>query len=249
VIGIASPRSESSAQLVRTRLKADFPNAVDLAWATYTLWRINPMESFGFVVDESGKVVYGYDLSWTFGRGLDAKLLFEDGAERFLKDAEDPFGIDAAGLPEACRPAYGLLKVGRFDAAKALAKRLTGKSACKDAAEKIIAAAEETERKKLDRMAELADAGSYGELNEEYKAFSLAFPRSRQKSKAKSLLSKAKSAKDNRDEAAAATNFDRAVMILRNKVSQGATLMRAIGMKYDGTYYGGIAKAIAPNMK
>ncbi len=229
---------------MKTEHKVDFPNGVDLAGATFALWDVHPTRSFGFVVDESGKIVYGYDLNSVM---QGTKLAFGEGAARFLVDAKDPFGIDE--VPEACKGAYSLLKVGQFDAARAMAKRLLRYSAAAEVAAKIIAAADKTEREKFEGMSALAEAGKAGELQEEFKAFLVAFPRSKLKSKVMSLLSKAGKSGDGKEEATAARNFDRALSFLKSRRKQGLMLLKAIGEKYEGTYYGDIAKTLGAKLK
>lgn len=232
---------------MRAKLKVDFPNGVDLAGATYALWEMHPTTTYGFVVDESGKIVYGFNLNYIVRGTKPSVLVFAGGAEKYLKDAKDPFGIDE--VPEDCRGAYALLKVGQFAAAKALAKRLLGSSVTAATAEKIIAAADKTEQEKFKRMSALAAAGKAGELQEEYKAFLIAFPRSKLKSKLKSLLSKTGRSGDGKKEAMAAKNFNRALMYLGRKKAQGLMLMKAIGEKYEGTYYGDIARTLGAKLK
>lgn len=251
MIGIASPQSRGSAQSVKTKHDADFPNGVDLAGATFALYDVHPTRSFGFVINENGKIVYGYDLNYVTELGPNARLVFEGGADRFLAGAKDPFGIDVGELPEACKGAYALLKVGQFEAAAAMAKRLAKSkdAAVKDVAEKIIAAAEETEKKKLALMEELAEAGKAGELHEEIKAFLVAFPRSKEKSKAMSLLSEAKSGKEGKAEATAASNFDRGLGMLGKNTKQGVMFMKAVGDKFEGTPHGDVAKELAKKLK
>ncbi|MHC4249373.1 MAG: hypothetical protein ACYS9X_09640 [Planctomycetota bacterium] len=247
VIGIATPKSRGSALNVEKKLKVDFPNGLDLAGATYVLWDVFPTKSYGFVVDESGKIVYGYDLNYVMRGTKPVKLAFGVESEKYLKDAKDPFGIDE--VPAECKRAYALLKVGRFEDARTIAKKLLRSSAAAATAEKIIAAADETEQKHFERMTALAEAGEAGELQEESKAFFIAFPRSKLKSKVKSLVSKAGRSGDGKNEATAAKNFDRALMYLQRKKAQGLMLMRAIGDKYEGTYYGDLAKTLGAKLK
>ena len=246
VIGIASPDSRGSALSIKTKLKVDFPNGVDLQWATYALCEVRPTRSFGFVVDESGKIVYGYDLNYIVRDGGRGGLAFAHEAERYLKDAKDPFGID--DVPDECKGAYALLKVGRFEDARTIAKRLL-RSSVAATAEKIVAAADETEQKHFERMTALAEAGKAGELQEESKAFLIAFPRSKLKSKVKSLISKAGRSGDGKNEAMAAKNFDRALMFLEKKKTQGVMLLRVIGDKYEGTFYGDLAKTLGERLE
>ena len=250
MIGIASPQSRGSAQSVKTKLGADFPNGVDLAGATFALYDVHPTKSFGFVIDENGKIVYGYDLAYTT-LGTEKQLYFAVQAERFLAGAKDPFGIDAGELPEACKGAYALLKVGQFEAAAVMAKRLAKSkdASVQGVAEKIIAAAEETEKKKFSLMEELAEAGKAGELYEELKAFLVAFPRSKLKSKAKALLSKAKSGKEGKAEATAAANFDRGLGMLGKNKKRGVMFMKVVGGKFEGTPHGDVAKELAKKLK
>ncbi|MHC5053226.1 MAG: hypothetical protein ACYTKD_00745 [Planctomycetota bacterium] len=229
------------------KLKVEFPNGVDLAGATYALWEMHPTTTYGFVVDESGKIVYGYALTSYYKDGATRISAFGVDARKYLEGAKDPFGIDE--VPEECKRAYALLKVGRFEDARTIAKKLLRSSAAAATAEKIIAAADETEQKHFERMTALAEAGEAGELQEESKAFFIAFPRSKLKSKVKSLVSKAGRSGDGKNEAAAAKNFDRALMYLDRKKSQGLMLMRAIGDKYEGTYYGDIAKSLGAKLK
>ena len=245
VIGIASPASRGSATKIKARYKVEFPNACDLGGATFALWDVHPLKSFGFVVDEQGKIVYGYDLAYTMNK----KSYFGETAGRYLSGATDPFGI--TDVPPEGKSAYGYLKVGQFGQARALAKRLlrSGDSQVKDFAEKIIAAADKTEQEKIDLMKQLAEEGRAGELQEEIAAFTIAFPRSRQRSKLRSCLSKAKSTTSGRKEYLAASNFKKALMILKGNKAKAAAFCDAIATQLGDTYHGKLAGKLADGIK
>jgi hypothetical protein len=198
-------------------------------------------------VDEEGKIVYGYDLRTFYRHGTQRSYVFPTDSVKFLVGAKDPFGITS--VPDECKSAYAMLKVGRFEDARTLAKRLLRSASAAEVAKQIIAAADKTEAEKFEQMTALAESGDAGELQEEYKAFLIAFPRSKLKSKAKSLLSKAGRSGDGKKEATAAKHFDRALMYLDRKRSQALMLLRAIGDKYEGTRYGDLAKTLGAKLK
>jgi len=245
VIGIASPASRGSATKIKARYKVEFPNACDLNGATFALWDCPPARSFGFVVNEQGKIAYGYDLAYTMNK----KSYFGETAGRYLSGATDPFGI--TDVPAACKSAYSYFKVGQFAQARALAKRLlrSGDSQVKDVAGKMIAAADKTEQEKIDLMKQLAEEGHAGELQEEIAAFMIAFPTSRQKSKLRSCLSKAKSTTSGGKEYAAATNFKRVLFALKGNKKTAAQLCDAISAKYGDTYHGKLAAKLSSGLK
>jgi hypothetical protein len=233
VIGIASPASRGSATKIKARYKVEFPNACDLGGATFALWDVHPTRSFGFVVNEQGKIAYGYDLGYIITSTK--KAVFPDAATRYLRGATDPFGI--TDVPAECKSAYSYLKYGQFGMARALAKRLlrSASSQAKDVAEKIIAAADKTEQEKIDLMTQLAEEGRAGELQVETEAFAIAFPTSKQKSKLRSFLSKAKSSTSGRKEYLAASNFKKALMILKGNKAKAAQFCDAIAMQLGNT--------------
>ena len=227
--------------------KVNFPNGVDLGGATYALYGLHPTRSFGFVIDEEGKIVYGYDLGYYYTRGSQRVSSFFSSAARHLENAKDPFGIGE--VPAQCKTAYSFFKVGRYGDAKALAERLLKSSEAKEVAEKIIAAADKVEQEKFERMQSLAEAGEAGQLHEESKAFQIAFPKSKLKSKIRTLISKADDKGKGKDEAMAAKNFDRALMFLDRQRKQSLMLLKAIAKKYEGTYYGGLADTLSLKLK
>ncbi|MHC4502581.1 MAG: peroxiredoxin family protein [Planctomycetota bacterium] len=247
VIGIASPASRGSATKIKARYKVEFPNACDLGGATFALWGVHPVSSFGFVVNEQGKIAYGYDLGFTFSGSK--KAVFAEEATRYLRGAKDPFGI--TDVPATCKPVYKYLKYGQFGQARALAKRLlrSKDSQVKDFAEKVIAAADKTEQEKIDLMKQLAEEGRAGELQVEMEAFAIAFPTSRQKSKLRSCLSKAKSTADGRKEYLAASNFKKALMILKGHKKKAAQFCDAIAMQLGSTYHGKLAGKLSDGIK
>ncbi len=246
VISVGTPKSRTSAQKILTKQNVNFPYGVDLAGATYALWELHPTTTYGFVIDEDGKIVYGFDLTYSY-QSPGRPGVFVTDCGRYLKDAKDPFGITS--VPDECKSAYALLKVGRFEDARTMAKKLLRSASAAEVAKQIIAAAEKVEAERFERMGALAEAGDAGELQEEYKAFLVAFPKSKLKSKAKSLVSKAGRSGDGKNEATAAKNFDRALMYLDRRPSQGLMLLRAIGDKYEGTHYGGLAKTLGAKLK
>jgi hypothetical protein len=245
VIGIASPASRGSATKIKSRYKVEFPNAVDLNGATFALWDVHPSRSFGFVVNEQGKIAYGYDLGYVMNR----KSYFGETAGRYLSGAKDPFGITE--VPATCKSAYSYLKVGRFAQARALAKRLlrSRDAAVKEVAGKIVAAADKTEQDKIELMKRLAEEGRAGELDEEIAAFTLAFPASRQKSKLRSFLSKAKSTTSGRNEGIAASNFNKVRAILKSSKKRAAEFCDAISGRYGDTYHGKLAAKLSGALK
>lgn len=251
VVGVASVPSRASARRVSQKYGANFPNAVDLGTASASLYRINPRSSYGFVIDEEGKIVFGFNLGYYRTTGEGRAYVFELDSEKFLKDAKDPFGLE--GVPGECTDAWAALKRGQFGPARALAKRLTGsgKADVKGAAERMIAAADETEKKRLELMEKLATRGRAGELQEEMKAFLLAFPRTKHKGKLRTLTSKAKSTAKGRQEALSALNFERVLGLLAKNnpklTSQALRLCRSISEQFGGTYYGRVADMLFAN--
>jgi hypothetical protein len=223
---------------------------VDLAGVTYALYQVPETATYGFVIDENGTIVVGNNMSYYYdmpGR----PYMFDHNAEKALKDAKDPAGLD--GVPEAVRPARKELKLGRFEAAAALAKRLVRSKdeEVKAAAERIVKASEDAESRRLELMARLAEGGKAGELEEEARAFDLAFPRSRSKSKVRSLLSKARGGGEGRKAATAAANFKRVkAMLGQNSArtnAQALVLCRQIASKFQGTHHGDLAEKLVSN--
>ena len=249
MIGIASPASRGSAHGIKSRYGVEFPNGVDLGGATFALWEVSPLRSFGFVVDEGGKIVYGFDLGYTSRGSRPPELYFAEGAKRFLAGAKDPFGIDE--VPAACRDAYAAFKTGQFGLAAVYAKRLLRSSdeKVKAVAGKIIAAADETESRRVGLMEGLAKDGKAGEFHEEMNAFLMAFPRSKHRSKLRTLMSRAKGTAKGRKEYVAASNFQRALGLLKSKKKNALALFQALARQFGETHHGKLADVLATKLR
>jgi hypothetical protein len=250
-VGVATPESAGSAASVRQNHGASFPNAVDLGNVTYALYGVkNTTSSYGFVIDERGTVVYGYNLGYVT-RTADGRIgnTFEAGAKSHLDGATDPFGITA--VPAKCEPIHALLKTGQLDQARSLAGqlKLSSDQALKAFGLMVIAAVDGEERARLGAMEALASEGKAGELEVEAEAFRAAFPRSA--SKAASLQGKAGSTQAGRDEAAAAANFAQVAQLLKRNSSttraQAVAVCQAVVARYPDTHYGKIMRLLVEN--
>ena len=227
-----------------------FPNAVDAGDVTYSLYQAPSGSNYGFLIDPRGKVVVGRSLRSYYMRP-GRPYRFDTDIAKHVSGATDPFGLN--DVPPACARAYSALRLGQFELARAFAKRLVRvrNEKIKAAAEKMVAAADETEKKKLELMEALASDGRAGELEEEMRAFLLAFPRSKSRFKLHGLASAAKRTQKGGREALAASNFNRALgLLMKNNAglrSQALTICRAITSQLKGTYHAGVAEALLAN--
>lgn len=244
-VGVATPASASS------DLSVGFPSGVDLADLTYALYDCAGASSYGFVIDEEGKVVFGHNLGYFMSHEGASVSVFTLQARSHLEGAGDPFGIDE--VPRGGKQTYEALKYGQFDAARAYAKQL---ELSKDAdpanlanlnefAGKVIKAVEEYEKSRLKRIEALADEGRAGEVEAEIEAFVAAFPRA-EKSELQRLSSKAK--RNGGDEALAAADFKEVVALLKTgsstTMAQAKTLAQALVARFGSTYCGKLAQAL-----
>ena len=248
-VGVASPASAGAAGTILKKYGVSFPNCVDKGGLTFALYGVSPTTSYGFVIDEEGKIVYSCSLS-TYLRGSPGVAYFAHKAKPLLEDARDPFGIDS--VPEAGRQVYDALKFGQFEIARAYARKLKGSrnAELKAFAEKVIKAVEEREKSHRELMKTLAEEGRVGELEAEIDAFQLAFPRAK-KSELRRLVSGAKRNGDGKQEALAAANFKRAAALFAKGSSsvrsQAKILCRAVAGRYQDTYYGRLAQILLDN--
>ncbi len=227
-----------------------FPNAVDCGGVTYALYGVSSASTYGFLIDPEGKVVVGWSLGTYYTRAGNP-YCFDTDIAKHVKSATDPYGIDA--VPTACMNAYRALKRGQFAVARALAKSLlrARDEKIKGTAQKITAAADRVEAERLELMQSLAADGRAGELDEEIKAFLLAFPTSKQRFKLGGLASKAKRTEQGKRAVLAARNYERALALLKKNNdrmrSQALTLCRAVATQFEGTYHAKLCQALVAN--